>query len=83
MHTTCVFTNGNNEVIRLPHEFHCEGGEVVIKKIGDMVILFPKKYKTAHFKEMFAALDPDFLIERAQPATIISLVISKNESEAT
>ena len=32
-----------------------------------MVILFPKKYKGARFKELLDAFDADFQIERAQP----------------
>ena len=68
MQTTRVFTNGNSQAVRLPLEYRFEGGEVVIKKVGDMVILFPKKYKGARFKELLAAFDADFQIERAQPA---------------
>ena len=68
MHTTRVFTNGNSQAVRLPREYRFEGGEVVIKKVGDMVILFPKQYKGARFKELLAAFDNDFQLERAQPA---------------
>lgn len=68
MHTTRVFTNGNSQAVRLPREYRFDGGEVVIKKVGDMVILFPKQYKGARVKELLAAFDHDFQIERAQPA---------------
>ena len=68
MHTTRVFTNGNSQAVRLPREFRFDGGEVVIKKVGDMVILFPKQYKGARFKQLLAAFDADFQIERTQPA---------------
>ena len=67
MQTTRVFTNGNSQAVRLPVDFRFEGGEVVIKKVGDMVILFPKKYKGARFKALLDAFDADFHIERAQP----------------
>jgi len=67
MHTTRVFTSGNGQVVHLPREFRFESGEVIIKKVGDMVILFPKKYKGARFKELLNAFDADFQIERAQP----------------
>ena len=70
MQTTRVFTNGNSQAVRLPIDFRFEGGEVVIKKVGDMVILFPKKYKGARFKEMLTAFDADFQIERAQPTSV-------------
>ncbi len=68
MHTTRVFTSGNSQVVRLPREFRFDGGKVVIKKVGDMVVLFPKQYKGARFKELLAAFDADFQIERAQPS---------------
>ena len=68
MYTTRVFSNGNSQAVRLPREFRFADGEVVIKKVGDMVVLFPKKYKGARFKELLAAFDADFQIERAQPA---------------
>ena len=68
MHTTRVFTNGNSQTVRLPREFRFADGEVVIKKVGDMVILFPKKYKGACFKDLLAAFDSDFQIEREQPS---------------
>jgi len=44
-----------------------EGSEVVVKKIGDMVLLFPKKYSAARLKALLASFDKDFAIERAQP----------------
>lgn len=67
---TRVFANGNSQAVRLPLEFRFEGGEVVIKKVGDMVILFPKKYKGARFKELLSAFDADFEIERTQPVAL-------------
>ena len=69
MHTTRVFANGNSQAVRLPRDFRFEGGEVVIKKVGDMVVLFPKQYKGARFKELLAAFDADFQIGRTQPSS--------------
>lgn len=67
MQTTRIFTNGNSQAVRLPKEFRFEGSEVVIKKVGDMVILFPKKYRAARLKVLLASFDADFAIERNQP----------------
>ena len=67
MHTARIFTNGNSQAVRLPKNFRFEGDEVVIKKIGDMVLLFPKKTSAARLKALLASLDRDFAIERAQP----------------
>ena len=67
MHTARIFTNGNSQAVRLPKNFRFEGDEVVIKKIGDMVLLFPKKTSAARLKALLASLDGDFAIERSQP----------------
>ena len=45
MQTARIFNNGNSQAVRLPKEFRFEEDEVIIKKIGDMVILLPTKYK--------------------------------------
>ncbi len=68
MQTARIFTNGNSQAVRLPKNLRFEGSEVVVKKVGDMVLLFPKKYSAARLKALLASLDEDFAIERAQPA---------------
>jgi antitoxin VapB len=69
MQTARIFTNGNSQAVRLPKNLRFEGSEVVIKKVGDMVLLFPKKYSAARLKALLASFDADFAIERSQPAT--------------
>jgi antitoxin VapB len=70
MPTARIFTNGNSQAVRLPKEFRFNEDEVVIKKVGDMVILFPKRYDAAALKALLAGLDEDFSIEREQPEAI-------------
>lgn len=67
MHTARIFTNGNSQAVRLPKEFRFEDEEVIIKKVADMVILFPKRYRADTLKALLGELDPDFMIERGQP----------------
>ena len=69
MQTTRIFANGNSQAVRLPREFRFDDDEVVIKKVGDMVVLFPKRYKSAQLQEMLATFDRDFQIERQHPTT--------------
>ena len=38
-----VFTSGNSQAIRLPKEYQVEDTEMFIQKIGNTIILFPKK----------------------------------------
>lgn len=42
MMTAKVFENGRSQAVRLPKEFRFEGDEVMIGKVGDIVVLSPK-----------------------------------------
>jgi len=42
MDTAKIFINGQSQAVRLPKEFRFNGDEVGIKKIGEIVLLFPK-----------------------------------------
>jgi antitoxin VapB len=59
-----VFQSGNSQAVRLPKEFRFDEDEVVIKKVGDAVMLFPKRYSQDVLKEALDELDPDFQLER-------------------
>ena len=41
METAKLFMNGQSQAVRLPKEYRFSCEEVGIKKIGDMVILYP------------------------------------------
>ena len=66
MQTARIFNNGNSQAVRLPKEFRFNEDEVVIKKIGDMVILLPKKYKAETLLAMIKEIGP-MELEREQP----------------
>ncbi|MCL2519033.1 MAG: type II toxin-antitoxin system VapB family antitoxin [Oscillospiraceae bacterium] len=42
MDTAKLFTNGQSQAVRLPKDCRFFGNEVGIKKIGEIVLLFPK-----------------------------------------
>lgn len=67
MPITRVFQNGNSQAVRLTKEFRFSEPEVVIKKVGDAVVLFPVRYSARAPAEALEGLDPEFRIERAQP----------------
>lgn len=67
MPVTRVFQSGNSQAVRLPKEFRFEGEEVVIKRVGDAVMLFPIHYDAAGLKADLEKLDADFQLERDQP----------------
>jgi len=66
MQTARIFTNGNSQAVRLPKEFRFDEDEVVIRKIGDMVVLLPRKYRAESLLAMLEEIGP-IDIERQQP----------------
>jgi antitoxin VapB len=66
MQTARIFNNGNSQDVRLPKGFRFDEDDVIIKKVGDMVILLPKKYKAETLLAMFEEIGP-MEIEREQP----------------
>ena len=42
METAKLFINGRSQAVRLPQGCRFSGDEVGIKKVGDVVLLFPK-----------------------------------------
>ncbi|MBI3569900.1 MAG: AbrB/MazE/SpoVT family DNA-binding domain-containing protein [Gammaproteobacteria bacterium] len=67
MRTAKLFFNGKNQVIQLPKEFRFEGNEVIVKRLGNAVLLFPARYSAKEMKNILDSLDPDFQIVRDQP----------------
>jgi antitoxin VapB len=67
MNTARVFKTGRSQAVRLPKEFRFLDDEVGINKVGDLVVLFPRKKGwevLARSLELFSA---DFLADRHQP----------------
>ena len=42
MKTAKLFKNGDSQAVRLPKEFRFTGDEVLIKHVGNAVVLLPK-----------------------------------------
>ena len=62
-----LFKHGQNQMFILPKEFRFDGDEVVIKKVGKVVVLMPVNNT---FDTLFDSLDEfsdDFMSERNQP----------------
>ncbi len=67
MQTAKLFANGKSQAVRLPKEFRFEGNEVIVKRLGNAVLLFPARYNAKELKSILDSLDPDFRIVRDQP----------------
>jgi antitoxin VapB len=66
MQTTPVFQSGNSQAVRLPREFRFDDDEVVIKKVGHVVMLLPRRFSARAFRELLGELGP-LDLKRDQP----------------
>lgn len=67
MKTAKLFKNGDSQAVRLPKEFRFEGTEVLIKRVGDAVVLLPRSKSWETLVESLAKFPPDFMATRSQP----------------
>lgn len=67
MKTARIFKSGNSQAVRLPKEFHLEGAEVYIKKVGSGVLLMPKGDPWASLSESLDKFSEDYMEKRGQP----------------
>ena len=63
MLTAKVFKNGGSQVIRLPKECRISSDEVMVNKIGDIVILLPKQNKWDSFMRAVDLFSDDFMAD--------------------
>lgn len=61
MMTAKVFENGRSQAIRLPKECRFSSDEVLVNKIGDIVILLPKQHKWDSFMRAIDMFSDDFM----------------------
>lgn len=64
---TKIFMNGASQAVRLPKEFRFDADQVVIKRLGSAVLLYPKGEAWNLMAETIGKADEDFLPERNQP----------------
>ena len=72
-----LFTNGASQAVRLPKEYRFEGNEVMLNRIGNIVMLIPKS-EAHRWDNLLAGIDlftDDFLAEPIDP-----LPVEKRES---
>ena len=63
MMTAKVFENGRSQAIRLPKECRFSSDEVMVNKIGDIVLLLPKKNKWESFMRAIDIFSEDFMAD--------------------
>lgn len=66
MDTAKLFANGNSQAVRLPKEYRFRGDEVVIKRMGNAVVLLPRDDPWQIMFDALADFPEDFTISRDQ-----------------
>jgi antitoxin VapB len=66
--TAKLFMNGRSQAVRLPKGFRFEGEEVFVKKMGNAVVLLPRRGSWETLYESLSAFSEDFMEERRQPS---------------
>lgn len=66
MATAKLFQNGQSQAVRLPKAFRMPGNEVVIKKVGNAVVLLPIEHPWDTLFDSLEQFSDDFMVERQQ-----------------
>lgn len=67
MDTAKIFENGKSQAVRLPKAYRLKGKEAYITKVGDAIILLPKRNKWESLITSLNKFTDDFMSERIQP----------------
>ena len=61
--TTKPFMSGRSQAVRIPKELRLDNEEVIINKVGESIVITPKKSVKASFYDGLGMLTDDFLSE--------------------
>ena len=67
MDTAKIFQNGRSQAVRLPKEYRFEGTEVLIKRVGNAVVLLPHERSWETLFSSLAQFETGFALTREQP----------------
>ena len=62
--TAKIFENGRSQAVRLPKECRFSSDEVLVNKIGDIVILLPKSSNWDSFAAAIDMFSDDFMDDK-------------------
>jgi len=68
MKTAKIFNNGRSQAVRLPKEYRFTESDVYIKKLNNIVILFPKDDPWVSLINSLDTFSEDFMEDRNQPS---------------
>lgn len=67
MNVAKLFTNGRSQAVRLPGKCRFDEDEVFVTRIGDIVILYPRRKGWDLLARGVERFTEDFMAERGQP----------------
>lgn len=67
METAKLFQNGQSQAVRLPKKYRFDGDEVIIKRVGNAVVLLPCEDSWQTLFESLEQFSDDFMADRQQP----------------
>jgi antitoxin VapB len=67
MDTAKVFVTGRSQAVRLPKQYRFDADEVVITKVGGVVVLFARDKAWDILADAVADFTDDFMADREQP----------------
>jgi antitoxin VapB len=68
MNTAKIFTTGGSQAVRIPKEYRFdENDEIIITKVDDMVILYPRRKGWELLRKGLSLFTDDFMADRNQP----------------
>lgn len=69
MDTAKLFMSGRSQAVRLPKMYRFLGQEVIVKHLGNGVLLLPVDDPWRLLEDALAEFEQGFQLERAQPET--------------
>ena len=67
METAKIFENGRSQAVRLPKKFRFSGEEVLVQRLGQVVMLVPKEEAWQTFLNGINGFSDDFMEEGRLP----------------
>ena len=67
METAKIFTNGGSQAVRLPKQYRFNSEEVIINRIGNIVMLIPKDDQWENTLRSLDMFTDDFLADPIEP----------------
>ena len=67
MDTAKIFQTGRSQAVRLPKAYRFNTNEVVIRRVGDGVLLMPIENPWQMIEAALSSLEPGLKLDRQQP----------------